>query len=156
MENNNEKLKISNSENSSFFEQKVSSSNGNEGYPKLRFKDFNNDWKEHHLEDIVKNFEYGMNAAAVDYDGTNKYIRITDIDENSHRYINSSPVSPSGILENKYKVMPNDILFARTGASVGKTYLYDLNDGLLYFAGFLIRANISISNNSYFIFCQTH
>ena len=96
-----------------------------------------------------------MNAAAVDYDGTNKYIRITDIDENSHRYINSSPVSPSGILENKYKVMPNDILFARTGASVGKTYLYDLNDGLLYFAGFLIRANISISNNSYFIFCQT-
>ena len=45
MENNNENLKISNSENSSFFEQKVSSSNGNEDFiPKLRFKEFCKNW----------------------------------------------------------------------------------------------------------------
>ena len=45
MENNNENLKNSNSENSSFFEQKVSSSNGNEDFiPKLRFKEFCKNW----------------------------------------------------------------------------------------------------------------
>lgn len=45
MENNNENLKNSNSENSSFFEQKVSSSNGNEDFiPKLRFKGFCKNW----------------------------------------------------------------------------------------------------------------
>ena len=96
-----------------------------------------------------------MNSAAVKYDGQNKYIRITDIDENSHQYIDSEPVSPDGNLEEKYIVKNNDILFARTGASVGKTYLYNPKDGLLYFAGFLIRANIKEPNNSYFIFNQT-
>ena len=35
-----------------------------------------------------------------------------------------------------------DIVFARTGASTGKTYLYDKNDGNLYFAGFLIKFHI--------------
>ena len=96
-----------------------------------------------------------MNSAAIEYDGQNKYIRITDIDENSHQYIDSEPVSPDGNLEEKYIVKNNDILFARTGASVGKTYLYNAKDGLLYFAGFLIRVNIKKPNNSYFIFNQT-
>ena len=96
-----------------------------------------------------------MNSAAVEYDGKNKYIRITDIEENSHQYIDSEPVSPDGNLEEKYIVKNNDILFARTGASVGKTYLYNSKDGLLYFAGFLIRVNIEEPNNSYFVFNQT-
>jgi type I restriction enzyme S subunit len=48
----------------------------------------------------------------------------------------------------------NDIVFARTGASVGKTYLYDKKDGCLYYAGFLIRANIR-KGNPYFVFSET-
>ena len=100
-------------------------------------------------------FDYGMNSAAIEYDGKNKYIRITDIDENSHKYINKNRVSPSGKLEDKYIVRKNDILFARTGASTGKTYLYNENDGSLYFAGFLIRGNVKKEYNSYFVFSQT-
>ena len=53
MENNNENLKNSNSENSSFFEQKVSSSNGNEGYPNLRFKEFQTEWIDATLNSIT-------------------------------------------------------------------------------------------------------
>ncbi len=100
-------------------------------------------------------FDYGMGSAACDFDGINRYIRITDIDEISHLYNSNSPVSPQGELEEKYLVKENDILFARTGASTGKTYLYRKNDGLLYFAGFLIRANVKPNYNSYFVFSLT-
>jgi len=44
---------------------------------------------------------------------------------------------------------------ARTGASTGKTYLYRKSDGKLYYAGFLIRANVT-THNPYFVFSQLH
>ena len=99
--------------------------------------------------------EYGMNAAAKEFDGENKYIRITDIDDDSQQYLTDDIVSPDGTLEGKYLVRENDILFARTGASVGKSYLYNKKDGKLYFAGFLIRAHVKSENNAAFIFYQT-
>lgn len=124
--------------------------------PKLRFKGFEDDWEEKKLGDVINRFEYGMNAAAKPFDGENRYIRITDIDEKSNKYIEKNKVSPDGELDDKYLVADNDILFTRTGASTGKTYLYDKNDGKMYFAGFLIRGNVNKSYNSKFIFLQTH
>lgn len=50
------------------------------------------------LNDVADGFEYGMNAAATCFDGEHKYIRITDIDDDAHTYIDSDPVSPSGVL----------------------------------------------------------
>lgn len=123
--------------------------------PKLRFKEFSEDWQKTSLKKVTNGFEYGMNSASTEFDGENKYIRITDIDENTSKYIDSNVVSPLGELEDKYLVKENDILFARTGASTGKTYLYDSKDGKLYFAGFLIRANVNTDNNAKFIFLQT-
>ena len=96
-----------------------------------------------------------MNAAAGAFDGLNKYIRITDIDEKSRCYIDENPVSPKGELDDKYLVLENDILFARTGASTGKTYLYKKSDGKLYFAGFLIRISVNCDNNSTFVYNAT-
>jgi len=122
--------------------------------PKLRFKEFKEEWKFKRLKEISSDISYGMNSASTDFDGINKYIRITDIDENSSLYIND-PVSPLDKLDDKFLVKENDILFARTGASTGKTYLYNKNDGKMYFAGFLIRANIKKQYNSKFIFSQT-
>lgn len=123
--------------------------------PKLRFKEFNGDWDKTTLKQVTDSFEYGMNSASTEFDGENKYIRITDIDEKTNKYINTNVVSPLGELEDKYLVKENDILFARTGASTGKTYLYDKKDGKLYFAGFLIRANVNSDNNAKFMFLQT-
>ncbi|WP_262367932.1 restriction endonuclease subunit S [Bacteroides pyogenes] len=105
--------------------------------------------------EIATGFDYGMNAAAKPYDGQNKYIRITDIDEVSSTYNNSSIVSPDGILSENYVVNEGDILLARTGASTGKSYLYRKSDGKLYYAGFLIRANVA-EHNPYFVFSQLH
>lgn len=112
------------------------------------------EWEEKKLGEVCAPLTYGMNAAAVKYDGENKYIRITDIDDESHLYKNDGLVSPDGELDDKYLVSENDILLARTGASVGKSYLYDKKDGKLYYAGFLIKAHVK-SENSKFIYYQT-
>lgn len=134
----------------------VSSSNSQGVHvPKLRFPGFEGEWEEKSLSDIATGFDYGMNAASGVFDGSNKYIRITDIDEESRCYTDENPVSPKGELDDKYLVRENDILFARTGASTGKTYLYKKSDGKLYFAGFLIRISVNCDNNSIFVYNAT-
>ena len=96
-----------------------------------------------------------MNAPSKYFDGVNKYIRITDIDEQTSEYKQDSVVSPDAPLEDKYIVKDRDILFARTGASTGKTYIYNPQDGKMYYAGFLIRANVKMEDNPKFVFYQT-
>ena len=54
-----------------------------------------------------------------------------------------------------YLLEEGDLLFARTGASVGKTYLYRQYDGTVYFAGFLIRARIKESADPEFVYQTT-
>ncbi len=127
-----------------------------ETVPKFRFPEFENDgdWEEKKLGDITENVMYGMNASAIRYDGENKYIRITDIDENSRTFLQNSLTSPNGQLEEKYILKIGDLLFARTGASVGKSYLHQKENGKIYFAGFLIRLTIK-NEIPYFIYAQT-
>lgn len=98
---------------------------------------------------------YGLNAAAIDYDGKNKYIRITDIDDLTRSFTPNPLTSPNTNPDNKYKLQNGDLLFARTVASVGKTYLYREEDGHIFFAGFLIRFSIKKEANPYFIYSQT-
>ncbi len=49
------------------------------------------------------------------------------------------------LLEEKYILKKNDIVFARTGNSTGRAYLYDTEDGPLAFAGFLIKYQLDES-----------
>ncbi|WP_159468832.1 restriction endonuclease subunit S [Dyadobacter sp. 3J3] len=98
------------------------------------------EWKIRKLRDccLIKG-EYGINAAAVSYSKElPTYIRITDIDEDGF-YSAIKRASVNNESSDKYLLNEGDILFARTGATVGKTYLYDEKDGKLVFAGFLIR-----------------
>ena len=82
---------------------------------------------------------YGINAPAVPYsDRLPVYIRITDISEDG-RFIPDGKMSVKSELSGNYYLSDGDIVFARTGASVGKSYQYNPNDGPLVFAGFLIR-----------------
>ena len=114
------------------------------------------EWEEKKLSEISQKAMYGMNAAATEYDGINKYLRITDICEFSNKFKMSNLTSPNAELEDKYKLQLGDLLFARTGASVGKSYLYNEDDGITYFAGFLIKFSLNINLViPYFIFLQT-
>ena len=120
----------------------------------MRFPGFEDAWEVKKLGEVATNFMYGMNTAATVYDGENQYIRITDIDERTRLFTPNPLSSPDGELEDKYLLEKGDILFARTGASVGKSYLYSEKDGKIFFAGFLIRLNVK-TENPYFIFSQT-
>ena len=125
--------------------------------PSIRFKGFTDPWEQRKLGDLSESFEYGLNVAATEYDGKNKYIRITDIDDDSREFKQDDVTSPAIELSNadNYKLSYGDILFARTGASVGKSYIYKNSDGLVYYAGFLIRAKIKKDYNPEFVFQNT-
>ncbi|ELG8227214.1 TPA: restriction endonuclease subunit S [Staphylococcus aureus] len=123
----------------------------------LRFKDENGedypDWKEKKLGDITEQSMYGIGASATRFDSKNIYIRITDIDEKS-RKLNYQNLTTPDELNNKYKLKRNDILFARTGASTGKSYIHKEEKDIYnyYFAGFLIKFEIDEQNNPLFIY----
>lgn len=136
--------------------QKMFPQNGS-NIPEIRFDGFNNAWEQCKLGELSSSFEYGLNAASKEFDGKNKYIRITDIDDSSHEFLVTGVTSPDIDLlaADNYKLAIGDILFARTGASVGKTYIYKESDGLIYFAGFLIRARIKEEFNPQFVYQNT-
>ena len=89
------------------------------------------------LKDLsLSKLEYGSGAAACAFDGNVRYVRITDITDDGS--LSSDIVSPS-YYEEKHVLQDGDILFARTGATVGKTFLYRNKYGKCVYAGFLIR-----------------
>ena len=136
--------------------QKMFPQNG-EPYPEIRFPGFTDPWEQRKFGEVADGFEYGLNAAATDYDGKNKYVRITDIDDETHLFKMDELTSPNTdiVIADNYKLSEGDILFARTGASVGKTYKYKASDGDVYFAGFLIRARIQPEYDAEFVFQNT-
>ena len=106
---------------------------------------------------MVISLAYGLNVSSKKYDGKNKYIRITDIDDDTHKLIKNNLTSPNAPISesSNYLLEDGDILFARTGASVGKTYKYNISDGDVYYAGFLIRARTKTNYDTEFLFQNT-
>ena len=102
------------------------------------------EWKEYKLGDLTVDGKgsYGIAAPAVDYDAEKyTYLRITDINDDGTLNKNGlKSVDDKNAL--KYLLQQNDIVFARTGASVGRSYFYDERDGELVYAGFLIKYSI--------------
>ena len=125
--------------------------------PQIRFPGFTEPWEQREFSSVVKKFDYGLNAPSKKFDGINQYLRITDIDDQTRKYQKTDLVSPDTNLDiaDDYKLFEGDILFARTGASVGKSFIYNENDGLTYFAGYLIRAKIIDDFVPEFFFEQT-
>lgn len=72
-----------------------------------------------------------------------RYIRITDINPSGFLKENGKLYLPKEIAE-QYPVKTKDILFARSGATVGKTYFHNNKDDCC-FAGYLIKASLSDS-----------
>ena len=122
-----------------------------ESVPRLRFAGFTEPWRSVYLKDVVTSFDYGLNASAKDYDFCTKYLRITDIDEDSRKFLTTDLKSPDveAVKASNYLAQDGDLFFART-ASVGRTYLYSKSDGRVVFAGYLIRGHgfLQYSNNA--------
>ena len=84
-------------------------------------------------------------------------INILELQILTHEFLTDNLTSPDIDLTgaDNYKLTEGDILFARTGASVGKSYIYKNSDGLVYYAGFLIRARIKEEYDAEFVFQNT-
>lgn len=93
--------------------------------------------------------EYGAQSASTEYDSTRpRYVRITDVNEDGT--LNDDKVSSENITDDKqYRLSYGDFMFARMGATVGKTYAF--LSGNQIFAGYLIRykLNLSLANPRY-------
>lgn len=118
----------------------------------------NNNWQIKYLRSLCKKEgEYGLNAPAVPLtDKLPLYLRITDITEEGY-YSNKHRVSVDYTRIEKL-LHKNDFLFARTGATVGKTYLNNNTTHKIAFAGYLIRFVLDQEKiNPYFLslYCQT-
>jgi len=90
---------------------------------------------------LLKSPQYGANEASVIRINNEqpRYIRITDIDENGT--LRKELGATADTIDSKYILNNNDILFARSGATVGKTYIHKVkkNNYKAFFAGYMIR-----------------
>ena len=113
-----------------------------ETVPKLRFAEFRDsgEWEEKTLgQCLLQHPQYGINAPAVPFSNNlPTYLRITDISEDGFFLKNQMVSVEKEVSEDNY-LQEGDIVLTRTGASVGKSYKYRIEDGELVFAGFLIR-----------------
>ena len=101
------------------------------------------EWKEYKLGELsIGKGSYGIGASAVPYNPLlHTYLRITDINDDG-------TLNKNGLMSlddenaDEYILQPNDIVFARTGNSTGRSYFYDGSDGKLVYAGFLIKFSL--------------
>ena len=99
-------------------------------------------WEWERWGNISQSIQYGYNAPALEH-GTIKMVRISDIQENCVLWDN---VPYCQIEENDidtYLLKVNDILFARTGGTVGKSFLVEEVPEKAIYAGYLIRTRYS-------------
>ena len=96
-------------------------------------------WDVKRLGDVCSPPKYGAGAPAQPYNpAMPRYVRITDLTEDGRlRTGDARSAVPSQVMG--YELETGDLLFARSGATVGKTYLYHPQDGPCVFAGYLIR-----------------
>ena len=101
------------------------------------------EWKEYKLGDLsIGKGSYGIAASAVPFSSSlHTYLRITDInDDGTLNKTGLMSVDEDNAAD--YLLKPNDIVFARTGNSTGRSYFYDGSDGELVYAGFLIKFSL--------------
>ena len=100
-------------------------------------------WDVRRLKHLLREpLQYGANEASnhIDPDSP-RYIRITDIREDGTLWQDTFRSIPQAVAR-PYLLAEGDLLFARSGATVGKTFRYLPSWGKAAFAGYLIRARL--------------
>lgn len=104
------------------------------------------------LKDIVvAKPKYGASYKTIHKVSDVRYIRITDINEDGT--LNEDIVSADGY-DNQYLLQDGDFLIARSGNTVGKTFLYQSDIGKAIYAGYLIKFVLTpdLINPKYLLF----
>ena len=95
---------------------------------------------------------YGANAAG-EFDNPDwpRFVRITDVDELGRLRAETFCSLPPEVAED-FLLQENDILLARSGATVGKSFIYDESWGVACYAGYLIRARVKKAHSARFFY----
>ena len=96
-------------------------------------------WVETQLEASCHSINYGCTSTSDAKRGDIRYIRITDIQDNDVEWDNVPYLVKIPKDIGKYELNKGDLVFARTGATVGKSYLFDDLPYRSVFASYLIR-----------------
>lgn len=89
---------------------------------------------------LEEKLKYGANESGdLDNPGDPRYIRITDFDDDGSLRNDTFKSLPIEVAKD-YLLSEGDILFARSGATVGKTFIFKNYEGIACFAGYLIKA----------------
>ena len=101
-------------------------------------------WGVKRLKFIVQeSLQYGANEAAeLDDPDLPRFVRITDVDEHGNLREDTFRSLPEEIAK-PFLLKEGDLLFARSGATVGKTFFYQKSWGRAAYAGYLIRARLN-------------
>lgn len=113
---------------------------GHERFKKTEIGEITEEWEVGRLGDLsLGQPEYGATSAGVDKNiDLPRYVRITDITDDGQLLESTCQSIPREAAQ-PYILRKGDFLFARSGATVGKTYLYREKDGECAFAGYMIR-----------------
>ena len=101
-----------------------------------------NGWEWERWGNISQSIQYGYNAPALEH-GAIKMVRISDIQENCVLWDNVPYCKIAKNDIDTYLLKVNDILFARTGGTVGKSFLVEEVPERAIYAGYLIRTRYS-------------
>lgn len=104
--------------------------------------DIPDSWEWVRWGDISQSIQYGYNAPAKS-SGRIKMVRISDIYDNKVDWDGVPYCDIDGNEISQYILKKNDILFARTGGTVGKSFLVKETPEKAIFAGYLIRTRYS-------------
>ena len=99
-------------------------------------------WEWERWGNIALSIQYGYNAPALER-GDIKMVRISDIHDNVVQWENVPFCNIEAYDIDTYLLKENDILFARTGGTVGKSFLVQSVPEPAIYAGYLIRTRYS-------------
>jgi len=109
-------------------------------------------WTTSTVGDLADSIQYGHTAKSSKEEVGPRFLRITDIQDNNVDWT-SVPFCP--IPENqipKYRLDKGDLLFARTGATVGKSFLIQSEIPESIFASYLIRVRVTKAIESRYLY----
>lgn len=126
--------------------------NNNFGEDTKYFSPIPKKWTWVKIRNISYDIQYGYTKSASKNPTGCKFLRITDIQNNEVAWEEVPYCNINHKDKKKYLLEEGDILFARTGATVGKSYLIKRGSPESIFASYLIRLKLSLFVNKLYVY----
>lgn len=109
-------------------------------------------WKWVKAKNILSRIQYGFNGAGKQR-GDYRLLRITDIQNNKVNWSSLPFCDINADSASDYQIHRSDIFIARTGGTIGKSFLLNEDKDYVVFAGYLIRFQLIKKTMAEFLKC---